>query len=183
MEAETMIDMEKDVPIPKQEDLAGIAELADEQVKLIAEVANLENQLSIKKEKLRELSETALPESMLHLGLRSFTMSDGSKIAIKTFYKGSIPKTREKEAFLWLKDHGHEDLIKNNVTSSFGKGEEAKAEELMRHLSDIGYDYENKKNVHPSTLKAFVREQVESGNELPLDILGVFIGQKAEIRR
>ena len=44
-------------------------------------------------------------------------------------------------------------------------------------------DYENRKSVHPSTLKAFVREQIEMGKELPLDLLGVHIGQRSEIRR
>ena len=34
MEVNCMIDMEKDMPIPKQEDLHGIAMLAREQVKL-----------------------------------------------------------------------------------------------------------------------------------------------------
>ena len=33
------------------------------------------------------------------------------------------------------------------------------------------------------TLKAFVREQIEMGKELPLDLLGVHIGQRSEIRR
>jgi hypothetical protein len=179
MENEMMIDMEQDVPVPKQEDLAGIAELAERQVNLQGIVAELENQLSMKKEELKQVAEIELPESMLNLGLSSFSLSDGTKLSIKTFYRGSIPKAREYEAFSWLKDNGHEDLIKNEVKSTFGKGEDINANNLMLILKQEGFDYENKKAVHPSTLKAFVKEQMEHGKTLPLDILGVYVGQKS----
>lgn len=175
--------MEKDIPVPKQEDLAGIAELGMRQVDLTAELAIIENALALKKEELRQVIEIELPESMLNLGLTSFSLSDGSKISIKTFYRGSIPKAREVEAFGWLRKNGHDDLIKNEIKCTFGKGEDQNAEFIMSILEGEGQDYENKKAVHPSTLKAFVREQLERGNKLPLDILGVFVGQKSEIRR
>jgi hypothetical protein len=32
------------------------------------------------------------------------------------------------------------------------------------------------------TLKAWVKEQVERGNEFPSDLFGVYIGQKATIK-
>ena len=178
-----MIDMEKDIPVPKQEDLAGVAELGYRQVNLTAELAAIENELALKKEELRQVVEIELPESMLNLGLTSFSLSDGSKISVKTFYRGSIPKAREVEAFSWLRENGHDDLIKNEVKCTFGKGEDQAAEFLMAVLEEEKQDYENKKAVHPSTLKAFVREQLERGNKLPLDILGVYVGQKSEIRR
>ena len=53
----------------------------------------------------------------------------------------------------------------------------------MQMLNEEDINYENKKAVHPSTLKAFVKEQIERGKSLPLDILGVYVGQKSEIRR
>lgn len=178
-----MIDMEKDTPIPKQEDLHGIAMLGEEQVKLTKELADLENQLNAKKAELYQITEVALPESMLQIGMTSFTLDDGSKITIKTFYRGSIPKGREVDAFAWLDDHGHADLIKNEVKSSFGKGENDDAQFLMNILDKNNLNYENRRHVHPSSLKGFVKEQVEKGKELPLDLLGVHIGKRSEIRR
>ena len=71
--------MEKDMPIPKQEDLHGIAMLAEEQVKLTKELAELENQLNKKKAELLQITEVALPESMLQIGMKSFVLDDGSK--------------------------------------------------------------------------------------------------------
>ena len=74
--------------------------------------------------KLTAIQEIELPESMLHLGLRSFTLSDGSKLDVKTFYRGNISEKNKKQAHDWLRDRGHGDLIKNLVVCSFGKGED-----------------------------------------------------------
>ena len=87
-----MIDLEQDAVVPKNEDLHGIAQLARKQVELQAKVANLENILALEKEKLKKVQEEELPESMLALGLNSFTLSDGSKLDVKTFYRGNIAK-------------------------------------------------------------------------------------------
>ena len=33
------------------------------------------------------------------------------------------------------------------------------------------------------TLKAFVKEQIERGEELPQDLLGIFVGERTKIKR
>jgi hypothetical protein len=103
-------------------------------------------------------------------------------VLVKRFYRGSIPKEREVEAFRWLRDHGHGDLIKNVVSSTFGKGEDDMASQALFLLEESGFSADQKQAVHPATLKAFVKEQVEKGENIPLDLLGVFIGTKAEIK-
>ena len=120
---------------------------------------------------------------VIALGLKSFTLSNGNKLDGKTFYRGNISKNRTEEAHDWLRDNDHADLIKNDVICSYGKGEDHDALVLMGKLEEMNVDYENRKSVHPSTLKAFVREQIEMGKEIPLDLLGVYIGQRSEIRR
>ena len=178
-----MIHLEDDVKVPKSEDLCGIAALAEKQVHAQETVADLENSLALEKEKLRRISEEELPESMIALGLKSFTLSNGNKLDVKTFYRGNISEKNKEQAHDWLRDRGHADLIKNQVVCSFGKGEDHDALTLMGQLKELKYDYENKKSVHPSTLKAFVREQIERGKTLPLDMFGIHIGQRSEIRR
>ena len=178
-----MIDLEQDAVVPKNEDLHGIAQLARKQVELQAKVADLENILALEKEKLKKVQEEELPESMLALGLNSFTLSDGSKLDVKTFYRGNIAKDRQEEAHDWLRDHNHADLIKNDVICSFGKGEDHDALVLMGKLSDIGVDYENKKHVHASTLKAFVREQIAEGVDIPMETFGIFVGAETKFSK
>jgi len=36
--------------------------------------------------------------------------------------------------------------------------------------------------IEPMTLKAWVKEQIERGSELPTELFGVYIGQKATIK-
>jgi uncharacterized protein (DUF362 family) len=48
----------------------------------------------------------------------------------------------------------------------------------LKTLVNTGYEPNQKTVVHPQTLKAFVKEQLESGKELPLDLLGAYAGQK-----
>ena len=44
-------------------------------------------------------------------------------IEVKPFYSASIPKDRKGEAFEWLRIHGYDDIIKNQVSVQFGRGE------------------------------------------------------------
>ena len=106
---------------------------------------------------------------------------DGTKITVQQFYNASIPKDKTDEAFKWLRDNDHADLIKNTISCDFGRGEDGDAKILKESLTNSGLSFTDKVGVHPQTLKAFVREQVESGQKLPLDLLGVYIGQKTKI--
>jgi hypothetical protein len=69
------------------------------------------------------------------------------------------------------------------VSTSFGRNEDVKAQTLVNTLSDGGYSVNQKQWVEPMTLKAFVKEQVEKGAPLPMDLFGVYIGKKAKVRR
>ena len=53
----------------------------------------------------------------------------------------------------------------------------------MTNLSNQGYSPSSKRWVEPMTLKAFVREQVENGVDLPFETFNVYIGQKSKITK
>ena len=42
---------------------------------------------------------------------------------------------------------------------------------------------QTKTHVHPSTLKAFVKERITDGKPIDLDMFGAFISNAAQIRR
>ena len=65
-----------------------------------------------------------------------------------------------------------DDIIKNDVTCSFGKGEDNMAGDVIGLLRDKGFDPKTKTHVHPSTLKAFVKEQITKGTPIDLDCSG-----------
>ena len=168
---------------PGDDSLKVVAELAAKQVQLEKDIEDLEAQLKEKTEALSQVQEKDLPEAMMECGISEFKLVDGSKITVKPFYQASPPKEKYDEAMQWLRDNGHGDLIKNDVTVSFGKGEDERAVDFKTFLTDHGTSYTDKTGVHAMTFKAFVREQVEAGRNLPFDLLGVYIGQKATIKK
>jgi len=176
-----------------QKDSAEIFELDDQKSKSVAElgkaaknlsadIAKTEQLLKDQKQKLRKITEEQIPEVLTQLGMASFTMVDGSQITVKKFYSASVPKGREAECFAYLREKGLDDIIKNQVSVGFGRGEDELAERLKKVLSDENFLFNEKQSVHPKTLEATVREQVELGNEFDLQLFNGYIGQRAVIK-
>ena len=166
----------------KDDGLKGLSELAQRAKMLEQEVSELEAILKERKENHRKLTEEALPEAMAEMGMKSFVMADGSKIDIKPFYSASISAERRAEAYEWLRARGFDDIIKNTVSVRFGRGEDELCARLLDLLRQQGYPSEQAEKIEPMTLKAWVKEQVERGAELPMELFGVYIGQKATIK-
>ena len=53
----------------------------------------------------------------------------------------------------------------------------------MYQLEEKGFHPEQKTHIHSMTLKGFIREQVEKGNNIDLDLFGAFVGRTAEVKR
>lgn len=164
-------------------DLKAVADLVRQQLVLERRIEDLEDELKRAQQSLAKISQDILPEALAEHGLSELKMEDGSKITVSQFIQAHISKEKQEEAFDWLREHDFDDLIKNVVSLEFGKGEDDHARDVMETLTNRGYWPQNKQSVHPSTLKAFVKEQVEKGAEIPSDLFGVFIGKKAVIKK
>jgi len=172
-----------DVDEVDQKGLKTVAEIArkvNEKEKVIAEE---EKNLKDHKKELLKLTDEDLPTMLAELGLTSFKLEDGSSISVKQTYGASIKVENRPAAFNWLRDNGYDDIIKNQITCVFGRGEDDKANSFKETAEKEGYLPQQKTEVHPQTLRAFVKERVENGEEFPMDLLGVYIGQRAVIRR
>jgi hypothetical protein len=163
--------------------LGKISTLAERYTDLDEEIKDTETRLKVLKEQAREIAEKQLPDAMAEVGVAKFTLTDGSEVSVKPYYSAKISDEKREECFTWLQDHGHEALIKDEVVLTFNRGEHEKAEEFKAQLEEQGLDYSGKMGVHPQTLTAFVKEQVESGAEFPLELFNVYIGQIAKIKR
>lgn len=156
---------------------------------LVQNLRNVENQIedaenhvkALKQEKHR-LSVENIPALMDEMGVERLDV-DGLTVERKMIVSASIPKDRKDEAYSWLRENGCDDIIKNDVTCSFGKGQDNSAKNVIAILQDAGFDPATKTHVHPSTLKAFVRERVTDGKPIDLDMFGAFISNAAQIRR
>lgn len=156
---------------------------------LVRSLRNIEKQIedaethmkSLKAEK-HKLSIENIPALMDEMGMERIDV-DGLTVERKMMVHASIPQDRKEEAFAWLRDKGLDDIIKNDVTCSFGKGEDNMAGDVVGMLKDRGFDPKTKTHVHPSTLKAFIKERVTDGKPIDLDMFGAFIANAAQIRR
>ena len=104
-------------------------------------------------------------------------------MSIQQYYSARITPENRDVCFNWLEANGLGDVIKNTVSANFGRGEDIQAEELMLELENKGHSLLQKKWVEPMTLKAVVKEQVEKGNDLPLEAFKVYVGQKIKVKK
>ena len=160
--------------------------LSDEEIKL----RNLEDQIAASedhtktlKEKARELSQIVIPEMMKEMNITKLKLKDGASIEVSNFYSAKIILEKQEEAFNWLRSNGLGDIIKNDVTVTFGRGEDNKAMAYATLAKGQGYEPVQKIGVHPQTLKAVVRERTESGQDLPADLFNTFVGNQTKITK
>lgn len=171
------------LPYIPDDSAQGITRLARTQVQIENEIAELERQLSEKREKLRKVQEDLLPSCFETAGaIRSMKLAEGWEIEITKFVACNITKENQPNAHAWLRAHNFGSLIKRTVAASFGKGEDKKAQALIKTLQTRKVPFTAKEAVHPSTLAAFVRESIGAGRALP-ETIEVHTLPKSIIRR
>ena len=165
-----------------------ITDIASECIKLKQkedEIALLEEQLKEKKAEADDIGSRVIPELLAEQGLSEIKLSDGSKVSVKKEFRATIPKddARRESCLQWLRDQGLGDIIKNNVTVSFGKGEDDKAEQLLNLAADNGFRPQQKSDVAWNTLTALYQERVQSGLDMPSESFSLWIKDKTKITR
>ena len=151
--------------------------------KLEEEITKEESLLKQKKERADKISSEVIPEIMESMKLKTLKLVDGSAIEVKDVYSATIPVANRESAFKWLRDNDLGDLIKNEITVSFGRGEDDKATQYAGLAEGQGYQPQQKLKVEPMTLKALYRERAESGQDLPSEHFNLFKGNKTKITR
>lgn len=146
------------------------------------EIDMAEQHLKKLKQERQRLQTEAIPALMDEMGVDRLDVGDVS-VSLKPFVSASIPQDRRAEAHQWLRDNGLDDIIKNDVILSFGRGEDDAAHNIMLDLEQKGFHPESKTHIHAMTLKAFVRERVEKGLPIDLDMFGAYVAKTADIKR
>ena len=161
-------------------------ELSDQVVKLQSledEIEEKEKELKELKRKSELLSGEVIPTMMQEMNISTLKLADGSAVEVKPIYGASLPKDKQEGAFKWLRDNGLGDLIKNQIIVAFGRNEDNKAMAYATLAQGQGYEPIQKLKVEPMTLKALVRERLESGKEMPTELFNVFAGNQTKITR
>jgi len=144
-------------------------------------VEDTEKLLKEQQEESRRLSEEVIPTLMQQAGVSSIKLEDGSSVTVSPYYYAKIPEDKKHEAFKWLRDNNFGDLIKNNVSVSFGKGEDSDAVKLKATLEKQGLVVDQKQDIHWQTLRGFVREQMEKNHNIPSEMFGLYVANRTKL--
>ena len=163
-----------------------INRLADKIKELQAHQQQLEIQedaIKQKKKDIEYLSGEVIPTMLSEMGLSFLKLQDGSSVEVKTNYSATITQANKEKAFNWLRENGLGDIIKNEISVSFGRNEDNKAADYANLAKGQGFEPQQKLKVEPMTLKALVRERLEAGKEMPTELFNIFVGNKTTIKR
>lgn len=194
------IDLLEDVAPASKQDLGALGALAQKLVDLEREIESDEEKLKQKKQDLKMLAEQDIPDMMQEIGVQRLELTDGSLIEIKNVIQASIPSQSaidrakeeskraelvvlQQQCFGWLRENGGADLIKNTVEVQFGRDEDKNCQQFTNSLREQGLNHKRATTVHPGTLNSFMRERIEGGKEVPMELFRVFTGRRANIRR
>jgi hypothetical protein len=147
-----------------------------------SDIDKAEQALKGLKQERQKLTTELIPGVMDEMGVDRLDV-DGVTVTRKLIVSASISDEKREQAFGWLRDNGLDDIIKNDVVVSFGRGEDNAAKNAVGILREQGFDPDVKTHIHPMTLKAFVKERVEDGKPIDLDLFGAYVVNAAEIRR
>lgn len=159
-----------------------LARLAKESTELEAEVARDTVELEEKRAKLMKLLRNRIPEIMTTLGMEEFKLTDGSVLSVKSEIQCGITEANKPAAFAWLEQEHFDGIIKTKVGAQFGKGEMEQAKQALELLEKAGFLGSMDRSVHPATLKSFVKERLENGDNIPVDTFGIFEFKLAKIK-
>jgi len=171
-------------------------------------VIQLQNKLLLleaAKERVEELSQDVnrlktedIPALMDEFNLSEVKLKDGSKVHVRPLILANIPsegailkcrdgelrhimRERLNKCLAYLRKSGAAALIKTFLKADFGKDSEPLAKAAISALKKLGISADVAKSVHPQSLNAWVRERIEAGKPVDMDLFKVFNGQVAEI--
>ena len=178
------INFEKDQEeiLDRTENLKSLADQIKKLRALEDKVKSDEESLKEEKKELERISGEVIPTLLSEMGLSSLKLADGSAVDVKPYYAANISAINRDAAYGWLRSNGLGDIIKNDITVSFGRNEDNKAAEYANLARGQGFQPTQKLKVEPMTLKALVRERIEAGKTMPTDIFNVFVGNRTTIK-
>jgi len=179
------IDFEKDQEqvLDKTTNINKLADKIKEMQALQQQLEIQEEALKQKKKDIEHISGEVIPTMLSEMGLSFLKLQDGSSVEVKTNYSATITQANKEKAFNWLRENGLGDIIKNEISVSFGRNEDNKAADYANLAKGQGFEPRQKLKVEPMTLKALVRERIEAGKDMPTELFNVFIGNKTTIKR
>lgn len=172
--------------------------LAAEMSEIEKTIAGFEKQIADKTDRYNKIQLELLPDLLLSIGIKEFSLSSGEKIEIKDFVRGSVPtlnqiekaeeidaeglRARRFKAIAWLREVGAESIIKNQVIAEFGKGQDEMAQKFFDAITAEGYKVKKEEDINFQTLNSLLKSKIEEGVTVPAEPFGLFVGKKAHLK-
>lgn len=148
-------------------EMAELSRLADELRLQQVALQKAEADLARAKTRVAYLAEEAIPELMEEIGLEQFTTASGLTISVAEKVFANISSQNEDAAFAWLDTHGHGGMVRREILVSFDREQQEAARRLRDKLRESYPGVSERRKVHPSTLRAWVKRRLENGEEVP----------------
>jgi len=174
-ELQDLIESEPDEVV----DLTVVRKKARELRDLYLEKAELEKRASDVQSKIANIERKDLPDMFAKAKISAMNVeADGNHPPFlaerHTVYTAKIPDEKRLEALEWFEKQGHGDLVKSVINIIFGMQEHEERLRVMKLLADNHIEYYTNESVHASTLKAFVKRELQAGRIIPMDLLGAY---------
>ena len=169
---------------PQPGDLEALSSLAQVQRDLELQIEEKEEELKKLKEEHRSIAWTAIPEKMDELELETFTTKSGLVITISEELRTSMPKAKAAEGCNWLEENDLGDIIKRAFIIRFNRGDEAWAAKFERDCKQRKkpLDIDRTTEVPSATLKKVIKELLEDGVDVPMELFGAHRQRIAKIK-
>lgn len=188
--------IEEAKPLPEDK-ASRINVLVARQLMLERKHAEAEDLLKKVKRELESISDQALPDLMDDLGISEMKLASGSVIKIDTTIRASLGRSKDEEkaeqAIAWLIANDHPHIVKHNISVPLTAGQSELGARLLEELAKLdeklneeneawSLSIEDKTDVAPGTLSAFVRGELKEGRPVPEDLFNVHRQRKAKIK-
>lgn len=131
-----------------------------------AEVEACEEVLKRAQEEEKKLSRKVLPDLLLTAGLPFLGFKDGSRIEVEEKIDASIKDIAKLKAF--LAERGESDILRTQI--SVKALQEKDLMWLLTKLDEKGYQAQATYSIHPSTLKAYLRDLFDEEDKEQKDL-------------
>jgi hypothetical protein len=181
--------------VPSDGALEQLSQLVDQASGLALEIERRSAELSQMTLTHTQLVADRIPSLMDTIGVADLTTRGGLKVEIRPHYGATLSASkdetadaaasRRRAALAWLRANGHDGIVRDELSVDMGKGSGDAATKLKGYLRQIGLAFSHAETVHPSTLKAFVREQIEApgSHEFPRELFRASVARIAAIKK
>lgn len=168
---------------PTKEILSRLQKLVEVHRDQSSVVERLTDDLKREQNRLNQLERVDIPQLMSEFGIDQITLTDGTKIRTTKKITASIPSENRTEALHWLTENGYGGIIDTKVIVQFPVEEREAAMSAYSQFLETFGNVQFDERVHPSRLRAFVKERVEAGDKnFPSDLFNVGSFDQAVIK-